>query len=155
MGQPRGLVHNEAVSGESSAQARFDEIYASHLYFKDILRIRKSTPLFRLRTGVEVRERVRFYNAGAEQQPGLVVMAILDREQPALDPEVKSVVVFFNVDKAQKTVTLSDYAGIPLEPHPVLQRSLADLVVKQARYESGSGTFILPPRTTAVFVEKR
>ncbi len=48
----------------------FDEIYASHLYFKEVLRIRKSTPLFRLRTGVEVRERVRFYNTGVEQRPG-------------------------------------------------------------------------------------
>jgi pullulanase len=132
----------------------FDEIYSSHLYFRDILRIRKSTSLFRLRTGVEVRERVKFYHAGAEQHP-LIAMAILDREQPALDPEVKSVVVFFNVDKVQKRLTLGDYVGIPLELHPVLQRSFADLVVKQARYESGSGTFIIPPRTTAVFVEKR
>jgi pullulanase len=65
------------------------------------------------------------------------------------------VVVFFNVDKAQKTVTLRDYVGIPLELHPVLQRSFADLVVKQARYESRSGTFVIPPRTTAVFVEER
>jgi pullulanase len=132
----------------------FDEIYSSHLYFKDILRIRKSTPLFRLRTGREVRERVKFYNAGADQH-ALIAMAIFDRQDPALDPELKSVVVFFNVDKVQKTVTLRDYAAIPLEPHPVLQRSLADLVVKQARYQFGSGTFIIPPRTTAVFVEKR
>jgi pullulanase len=133
----------------------FDEIYSSHLYFKDILRIRKSTPLFRLRTGVEVRERVKFYNAGADQQPGLVVMTILDREQPALDREVKSVVAFFNVDKVQKRITLGDYVGVPLELHPVLQRSFADLVVKRTRYESRSGTFIIPSRTTAVFVEER
>lgn len=132
----------------------FDEIYSSHLYFKDILRIRKSTPLFRLRTGREVQERVQFYNAGTDQH-ALIAMAILDREQPALDPEVKSVVVFFNVDKTQKAIILHDYVGIPLELHPVLQRSLADLVVKQTRYESGSGTFIIPPRTTAVYVEKR
>jgi pullulanase len=132
----------------------FDEICSSHLYFKDILRIRKSTPLFRLRTGREVRERVKFYNAGADQH-AFIVMAIFDRQDPALDPAVRSVVVFFNVDKAQKTVTLRDYAGIPLELHPVLQRSFADFLVKQARYESGSGTFIIPPRTTVVFVEKR
>jgi pullulanase len=132
----------------------FDEIYLSHLYFKDILRIRKSTPLFRLRTGVEVRERVKFYNAGAEQHP-LIAMAILDRQQPVLDPEVKSVVVFFNVDKVQKSITLDDYVSVPLELHPVLQRSFADLVVKQTRYESRTGTFIIPPRTTAVFVERR
>jgi Domain of unknown function (DUF3372) len=116
----------------------FDGIYASHLY------------LFRLRTGVEVRERVRFYNTGIEQQPGLVVMAIPDRQGPTLDAEVKSVVVFFNVDKVEKVEALSDYVSVPLELHPVLQRSFADLVVKQTRYESRSGSFIIPPRTTAV-----
>jgi pullulanase len=132
----------------------FDEIYSSHLYFKDLLRIRKLTPLFRLRTGVEVRKRVKFYDAGADQH-ALIAMAILDRQQSALDPGVKSVVVFFNVDKTQKTITLRDYVGVPLELHPVLQRSFADLVVKQARYEPRSGTFIIPPRTTAVFLEER
>jgi pullulanase len=133
----------------------FDQIYASHLYFKDILRIRKSTPLFRLRTGVEIRERVKFYNAGADQQPALIVMAILDRQKPTLDPEVKSVVVFFNVDKIQKVMTLGDYVGVPLELHPVLRRSFTDLAVTRVRYESWSGSFIIPPRTTAVFVERR
>jgi pullulanase len=132
----------------------FDEIYSSHLYFKDLLRIRKSTPLFRLRTGAEVRKRVKFYNARADQH-ALIAMAILDRQQSVLDPEVKSLVVFFNVDKTQKTITLRDYVGVPLELHPVLQRSFADLMVKQARYEPGNGTFIIPPRTTVVFVEKR
>jgi pullulanase len=133
----------------------FDEIYAAHLYFQDILRIRKSTTLFRLRTGVEVRERVKFHNVGAHQQPALIVMAILDRQEPTLDPAVKSVAVLFNVDKLQKTIILGDYIGVPLELHPVLGRSSADLVVKQARYESRSGSFTIPPRTTAVFVEWR
>jgi Domain of unknown function (DUF3372)/PAS domain len=133
----------------------FDEIYAALLYFQDILRIRKSTTLFRLRTGVEVRERVKFHNVGAHQQPALIVMAILDRQEPTLDPAVKSVAVLFNVDKLQKTIILGDYIGVPLELHPVLGRSSADLVVKQARYESRSGSFTIPPRTTAVFVEWR
>ncbi len=67
----------------------FHEIYSSHLYFKDILRVRRSTPLFRLQTGEEVKERVKFYNAGPEQQPGLIAMVILDRDEPALDPVVE------------------------------------------------------------------
>ena len=62
---------------------------------------------------------MKFYNAGADQQPALIVMAIVDQEELVLDPEVKSVVVFFNVDKVQKTMTLDDYIGVPLELHPV------------------------------------
>jgi hypothetical protein len=133
----------------------FEAIYSSHLYFKEILRIRKSTPLFRLRTGDEVKERLKFYNAGANQQPALIVMVILDRQERSLDPFWQSVVVCFNVDKIQKTIVLPDYAGVPLELHPVLRHSSVDLVVRESRYHSASGSFIIPPRTTAVFVERR
>jgi pullulanase len=133
----------------------FGDIYSSHLYFKDIIRIRKSTPLFRLQTGEEVKERVRFHNVGPNQQEALIVMVILDKQGPTLDPETKSVVVLFNADRIQKSISLSDYVGIPLEMHPVLKQSYADLVVKQTRYECSTGGFIVPARTTAVFLERR
>jgi pullulanase len=133
----------------------FEAIYSSHLYFKEILRIRKSTPLFRLRTGEEVKERLKFYNAGANQQPGLIVLVILDQQERSLDPVWQRIVVFFNVDKIQKTIVLPGYAGVPLEMHPVLRHSSVDLVVRESRYHFESGSFIIPPRTTAVFVERR
>jgi pullulanase len=133
----------------------FDEIYSSYLYFKDLLRIRKSTPLFRLSTGEEVKERVRFHNVGPDQQVALIVMLVLDRQGTPLDPQIKSLVVIFNVDRIQKTITLPDYIGIPLDIHPVLCRSSADPVVRQSRYDSTTGSFIIPPRTTTVFVERR
>ncbi|MBV9106134.1 MAG: pullulanase-type alpha-1,6-glucosidase [Verrucomicrobia bacterium] len=133
----------------------FVEIYSSHLYFKDILRIRRSTPLFRLRTGAQVQERVKFYNVGPNQQRALIVMVILDRQGCLLDPENKSVVVLFNADKTPQASVLPDYIGIPLELHPILRRSYADIVVKEARYEYSTGSFLVPPRTTAVFLERR
>ena len=61
--------------------------------------------------------------------------------------------VLFNVDKIAKT-SLPDYAGIPLELHPVLRNSIADLVVKQSQYNATTGTYTIPPRTTAVFLER-
>ena len=133
----------------------FNEIYSSHLYFKDILRVRRSTPLFRLQTGEEVKKRVKFYNAGPEQQPGLIAMVIIDPDEPGLDPVSKSVVVLFNVDKISKRIDLPDYAGSPLELHPVLRCSHADLIVRQTQYDPSTGSFIIPPRTTAVFLERR
>jgi pullulanase len=132
----------------------FTSIYSAHLYFEDILRIRKSSPLFRLQTGDEVKKRVKFYNAGPNQQPALIVMAISDKVGPKLDPNAKSIVVLFNVDKIAKTISLPDYARIPLELHPILKKSVADLVVKQSRYNALTGTFTIPPRTTAVFLER-
>ena len=115
----------------------------------------KSTPLFRLQTRKEVADRVKFYNVGANQQHAVIVMVVLDDQGSTLDPESRSVVVLFNADKIQKTIDLPDYVGHALELHPVLRRSNADLLVRQARYGCLTGTFIIPPRTTAVFLERR
>jgi pullulanase len=145
----RTLLNNRAIN------PGFDDIYTSHLYFKDILRIRKSTPLFRLPTGEEVKERVRFHNVGPNQQEALIVMVILDRQGAPLDRRTKSLVVIFNADRIEKTIELPDYVGVRLEMHPVLRHSHTDLVVKQSRYDSQTGIFIVPPRTTIVFLERR
>jgi pullulanase len=143
------FLKNQAIKPD------FCEIYSSHVYFRDLLRIRKSSPLFRLKTGREVKERVQFYNVGPDQQPALIVMVIRDNASRTLDPKAKRLVVFFNADKIQKTVDLPDCVGIALELHPVLRHSNVDLVVRQARYDRSTGRFIIPPRTTAVFVERR
>ena len=133
----------------------FSAIYSAHLYFEDILRVRKSSPLFRLQTGDEVKQRVKFYNEGPSQEPALIVMAISDKVGHRLDPNNKSIVVLFNVDKIPKTISLPDYAGISLILHPVLEHSSADPIVKQSQYDASTGTFTIPPRTTAVFLERR
>ena len=131
-----------------------DQICSSYLYFQDLLRIRKSTPLFRLPTGEEVRKRVKFYNTGPNQQPALVVMAILNRPGRLLEVQENSVVVLFNAHKLEQRIDLPDYLGIALELHPVLRHSSADPLVKESRYDSSDGSFVVPPRTTAIFVER-
>jgi pullulanase len=133
----------------------FSAIYSAHLYFEDILRIRKSSPLFRLQTGDDVKQRLKFYNVGPAQQPALIVMALFDKVGRKLDPDAKSIIVLFNVDKIPKTISIPDYAGIGLTLHPVLQKSFADPIVKQSQYDATTGTFVIPPRTTAVFLEQR
>src|SRR4029077_18031157 len=40
-------------------------------------------------------------------------------------------------------------AGIPLESHPILRNCIVDPVVKQSKYNALTGTFTIPPRTTA------
>jgi pullulanase len=39
--------------------------------------------------------------------------------------------------------------------HPILQQSVADPIARQSQYDAETGTFTIPPRTTAVFVESR
>jgi hypothetical protein len=64
----------------------------------------------------------------------------------------KSVVVLFNVDKVAKTIAIPELKGRKLQLHRI-QRNGSDEVVKASSYDNGSGTFSIPARTTAVFVQ--
>lgn len=95
-----------------------------------------------------------YRNTGPDQLPGLVVMRI-DGEQPSRykDARYRSVVVLFNVDKEAKTIAIPELKGLNLRLHK-LQRKSDDPVVKTSSYSEGSGSFTIPARTTAVFVER-
>jgi hypothetical protein len=82
-------------------------------------------------------------------------MSITDKIGPDLDPKNRSVTVLFNADKIPKTIAVPELAGMSLDLHTVLQHSTADLIVRQSRYETATGTFTIPARTAAVFVERQ
>jgi len=132
------------------------EILATVHHFREMLRMRMSSPLFRLRTAEDIMARVRFLNTGADQVPGLIVMEIedeLDGSKP-LDPVNRRIVVLFNA--TTETVTFDSVAvkGVSLELHPI-QVVSQDEVVKQASYDTQKARFSIPARTTAVFVERQ
>jgi pullulanase len=130
------------------------EILNSRNNFLDLLAIRKSSTLFRLRTAQDVMERLQFYNVGPGQVPGMIVMRI-DGQSPSAyaGANYKSVVVVFNVDKLAKNVTVASLSGKTFVLHPTQLASSADAVVKSASFNKASGTFSIPARTVAVFVE--
>ncbi|PJF46866.1 MAG: DUF3372 domain-containing protein [Candidatus Thermofonsia Clade 3 bacterium] len=121
-------------------------------YFRDMLRIRRSSPLFRLRTADQVKARVGFYNAGLDQIPGLIVMEIFDPASDELDAQFSRVIVLFNAAPGEVTFTEPALRGLRLALHPI-QAAGSDPLVKRARYDAASGTFTIPGRTTVVFVE--
>ncbi|MCD4690224.1 DUF3372 domain-containing protein [bacterium] len=122
-------------------------------HFKEMVAIRRSSPLFRLRTGADVIRRVLFHNTGAGQTPGLIVMSISDEGAGIvdLDPAHDGIVVLFNATTDMLTYGGSDWEGFPFELHPILVES-ADEVVRGASYDVDRGVFTVPARTTAVFV---
>ncbi len=136
------------------------DIAASEAHFLDLLRLRKSSRLFRLTTREDVMQRVDFLNAGAGFVPGVIVMTIADGTDascsPALadlDPAVDAVVVVFNADKVAHAMDVPGAAGFALDP---IQVGGSDPVVKTATVAAMAGgggqTFTVPARTTAVFV---
>ncbi|KAL5994639.1 Pullulanase 1, chloroplastic [Asimina triloba] len=127
--------------------------------FKDLLRIRYSSPLFRLRTANAIQERVRFHNTGPSWVPGVIAMSIEDGSEgmpglSQLDPIYSTIVVIFNASPKEVAFASPALKTRKFELHPI-QLTSADELVKNSSYEAASGRFIVPPRTTSVFVEAR
>ncbi|MGJ7914043.1 pullulanase-type alpha-1,6-glucosidase [Massilia sp. LXY-6] len=128
-------------------------ILSAKAAFEDLLAIRKDTSLFRLRTAQDVIERLKFHNVGPDQVPGVIVMSISGNDPGNYaGAQYKSVVVVFNVDKAAKTIAVPELKGRKLQLHRI-QRNGSDEVVKASSFDAASGSFGIPARTTAVFVQ--
>jgi pullulanase/glycogen debranching enzyme len=143
------ILANPLIKPDSAA------IIGARNYMNDLLAIRQDSSLFRLRTARDVSERLRFHNTGPAQVAGLIVMSI-DGQHPKRydDAKYKSVVALFNVDKVAKTIAIPELAGRKLKVHKVQRKSDSDTLARSAVYNSASGSFTIPPRTTVVFVEK-
>jgi pullulanase-type alpha-1,6-glucosidase len=122
----------------------------AHEHFREMLRVRKSTPLFRLRTAEEVIAQVRFLNTGAEQVPGLIVMHIVDSATNPIEPRGSQVVVLVNASPDPITFTVAELAGTNLALNRE-QINSRDAMIAEASYDAETGTFTVPGRTTVVY----
>ncbi|MEZ4861654.1 MAG: pullulanase-type alpha-1,6-glucosidase [Caldilineaceae bacterium] len=131
-----------------------DDIAFSAAHFQTMLQVRQSSPLFRLQTAADVEARLAFANTGPSQIPGLIVMTLSDRVDglPDLDPNHELIAVLFNATGATQSFTAASLQGTALRLHPALAHG-ADSIVQGASFDSQSGTFTIPARTTAVFVD--
>jgi pullulanase len=136
-------------------KAGYGEITSANSYFRDVLAIRKSSALFRLNSGALVKAKLKFHNVGPTQIPGLIAMQLSDESAPYVDGRYKNIVVLFNATKTAQTLGVGALANKDFKLHPILKDSKVDSIVKSSSYIGSTGTFSIPPRTTAVFVEKR
>lgn len=129
---------------------------------RDLLRLRFSTPLFRLGTAALVQERVTFPGAGAGATPGVVVMQIDDLAgwNPAtrtmrkdIDPVLDRVLVVINASDTPTTQVVAGLKGHALALSPVQVKG-SDPVVRTTTWSSAYGSVTVPARTVAVLVEK-
>ncbi len=120
--------------------------------FLDLLRIRASSSLFRLRSAEEVSARLSFLNTGAEADPTLIVGHLDGRGLAAAG--FREIVYAINVDRQDKTVALPSLRGHALVLHPVLRApGAADTrPAAQSRWDAASATLTVPARTALVYV---
>ncbi len=119
-----------------------------------MLAIRRSSPLFHLGTAALVKQKVSFPNGGPGQAPGVIVMRIDDTVGPDADPFTKGLVIVFNASPTATTQVVAGAAGHAYRLHPVERRG-TDAVVRSATYTARNGTFTVPARSVAVFVQQR
>jgi pullulanase len=123
----------------------------SEAAFRELLRIRYSSELFRMPTFDEVQQNLTFLNTGPSQTPGLIVMK-LDANGRNYGP-YKHIVVVFNATNASMSFTDGRLQGLALHLHPI-QLFSADPITRQSTFNTKEGSVTVPALTTAVFVSE-
>ena len=119
--------------------------FKSAHYFRELLNIRYSSSLFRMRDKESIMQNVSFLNTGPSQLPGMIVMQLRDqhfwwqRER----------VVIFNGSNQELEFEHEDLASAHYSLHPTQRRSI-DWQTRQSSYKNGK--FKVPAMTTAVFI---
>lgn len=134
-------------------------ILAAMANFQELLRIRFSSPLFRLKTANAIQARLKFLNTGTASVPGVIFFTLCDGDEgkpglSQLDPTFRRIVVVINARPTKLALEMDALKHLPLTLHPV-QDASADEIVRQSKFDARHAFFEVPSRTTAVFVEKR
>ena len=120
--------------------------------FRDLLKIRSSSTLLRLRTADDIKSRLTFHNSGSTMEPTVLVGHL--NGEGYKGASYKELAYFVNVDKTAKTVTIDPLKGKAFVLHPVHNAAGAadQRPAASAQYVAASGTFTIPARTALVYV---
>tara|TARA_R110002153_G_scaffold190217_2_gene342974 strand:+ start:17971 stop:22035 length:4065 start_codon:yes stop_codon:yes gene_type:complete len=137
------------ISANANTDFTATDVQLSASLFKEFLQIRSDSKLFRLNSAEDIAQRIKFYNTGSQQVQGLIVMSLDDGIGLAdLDNNNDAIVVIINGSASTQSVNVNNTSAFVL--HQSQQQS-ADPIVQTATFNSG--TFTVPPLTTAVFVK--
>lgn len=143
-----------AALGRPELKPAAADMALSSDHFREILAIRKSSPLFRLRTATDIQARLSFPLSGQAAPLNVIVMALNDTGGGLadLDPNARRLLVVFNASKSTQTLSDDSWKGAAFALHPI-QKASTDTRLTDARFDAAKGRFTVPARTTAVFVE--
>ncbi|WP_022941931.1 pullulanase-type alpha-1,6-glucosidase [Psychromonas hadalis] len=132
------------IIADTNALPTVADIEWTDARFKELLKIRTSSPLFSLKTASDVQARVDFRNTGQASIPGVIVMSIDDGSSAGtdLDPAFDAIVTVINATNEQQVIPVTGATGFTL--HEALIEGTASFA---------SGAFTVPALTTAVFVQ--
>src|SRR5690606_28008147 len=120
--------------------------------FEDLLRIRDSSTLFRLRTADDVAQRLHFHNTGPDQNPVVIAGQLDGAGYPGA--AFAELLYLVNVSPEPQALVIPKAAGKRYVLHPVHRaNNAADPRPREsAKYDIGDGRFVVPARTAMVYV---
>jgi pullulanase-type alpha-1,6-glucosidase len=137
------IINEVIAKHEGRDMVSPEDIAFSSAAFIDLIKIRMSSPLYRLTTADEIIEKIQFHNTGKNQQLGLFVMTIKGDEQTPAQ------LVAFNTSADALSFNLPELKDYQL--HAVLKNGV-DKRAKTSR--NVQGHFTIPALTTSVFSER-
>ena len=131
---------------------RLRDIAFARAAFQDLLRIRASSTLFRLRSAADVDARLSFPNAGPGQDPRVIAGHLRGDGLPGAG--FRELLYLVNVAAQPRTLVLPGHARRGYVLHPV--QASADAADarprREARYDAATGGFTIPARSAVVYV---
>ena len=123
--------------------------------FRDLLRIRTSSSLFRLDTDAAVQQRLALHHTGPAQNPALIAAELDGRGLPGAG--FARVLVLLNTSPDGQALAIDNARGQPWVLHPVHRAAgAADRrAATQSAFDAATGSFRVPGRTAVVFVVAR
>jgi len=120
----------------------------------DLLRIRASTPLFRLRSAAAIERRLRFHNSDPSQVATVLVGELDGTGMP--EARFARVLYAINVDPQARRLEIPALAGQRFVLHPVHRAAgAADRRAAEATWEPARGALTVPARSAVVWVVER
>jgi len=120
--------------------------------FLDLMRMRSSSTLFRLRSAADVHERLRFLNTGPEQVPTVIAAHLQGNGYPGAG--FREILYLVNVDLEPHALVLATERGKRYVLHPVHRelRAADRRAAEESLFDPLTGRFTVPARTAVVFV---
>ena len=146
----------QAAAAQRLADARLRPAPADIAFardaFRDLLRIRASSRLFRLDRADAVQRRLRFHGTGPQGNPALIAGELDGRGLRGAG--FRRVLYLLNASPTDQTLTLDSARGQPWVLHPVHRADTAAdrRAATQSAFDPASGRFRVPGRTAVVFV---
>ena len=119
--------------------------------FLDLLKIRKSTTLLRLRSSADIAQRLRFFATGPSQSGAVIAAHVDGSGYPGA--AFSGLVILLNADIREHTVGEIALRQQPWQLHPVHRApQAADTRAALSAFDAQRGEFTVPARTAVVWV---